>query len=61
MPGFKAEGLEPFTYRAGNGKRAMMSYWRMPERLYDDPDELAAWATDASAPRSAPARKSASG
>ena len=21
-----------------------MSYWRMPERLYDDPDELARWA-----------------
>jgi DNA transformation protein len=21
-----------------------MSYWQMPERLYDDPDELATWA-----------------
>jgi DNA transformation protein len=24
-----------------------MSYRRMPDRLYDDPDELAAWARDA--------------
>jgi hypothetical protein len=21
-----------------------LSYWRLPDRLYDDPDELAAWA-----------------
>jgi DNA transformation protein and related proteins len=45
-PAFEAEGLGPFTY--GNaGKRVIMSYWRMPERLYDDPDELARWAADA--------------
>jgi DNA transformation protein len=24
-----------------------MSYWRAPDRLYDDPDELARWARDA--------------
>jgi DNA transformation protein len=24
-----------------------MSYRRMPDRLYDDPDELAAWAREA--------------
>src|SRR5690606_24685238 len=34
---FEREGLEPFTYIAGNGKRAVMSYRRMPDRLYDDP------------------------
>ena len=44
---FEREGLEPFTYTAKNGKRPLMSYWRMPDRLYDDPDELAAWARDA--------------
>jgi len=27
-----------------DGKRSIMSFWRMPERLYDDPDELAVWA-----------------
>jgi DNA transformation protein len=23
-----------------------MSYWRLPDRLYDDPDELATWARE---------------
>ncbi len=44
---FAAENLPPFTYQAGNGKRAIMSYRRMPDRLYDDPDELAQWAARA--------------
>src|SRR6266404_5496289 len=44
---FQREGQGPFTYSAKNGKRAVMSYWRLPDRLYDDPDELAAWARDA--------------
>jgi DNA transformation protein len=43
---FTAEGLGPFTYGKAR-KRVVMSYWRMPERLYDDPDELARWAADA--------------
>jgi DNA transformation protein len=41
---FEHEGCAPFSYQARGGKRAIMSYWRMPERLYDDPDELAVWA-----------------
>ncbi len=41
---FEQEGLEPFTYMTGKGKRGVMSYRRMPDRLYDDPDELAVWA-----------------
>ena len=44
IPNFEREGLVPFTYAAKAGKRSVMSYWRMPERLYDEPDELAAWA-----------------
>jgi DNA transformation protein len=47
VPRFEAEGLGPFTYEARSHKRAVMSYWRMPDRLYDDPDELAHWARDA--------------
>lgn len=39
---FEAEGLGPFVY-SGKGKPVAMSYWRAPERLYDDPDEMAAW------------------
>ncbi len=59
VPGFEAEGLQPFSYQAGSGKRAVMSYWRMPDRLYDDPDELVGWARDAlAAGRRAAARKS---
>ena len=44
---FRAEGQGPFSYRAKGGKRTIMSYWRLPERLYDDPDELATWARTA--------------
>ena len=47
VPAFEAEGLAPFAYQAKGGTRAVMSYWRMPDRLYDDPDELAGWARDA--------------
>jgi DNA transformation protein len=43
---FEREGQEQFTYTAKNGKRAAMSYWRLPDRLYDDPDELAGWARE---------------
>jgi DNA transformation protein len=42
---FDREDLSPFQYRAKNGRRAVMSYRKMPERLYDDPDELAQWAS----------------
>ena len=44
---FESEGCAPFSYQAKGGRRASMSYWRMPERLYDDPDELATWAAQA--------------
>jgi DNA transformation protein len=44
---FEREGQGPFTYTAKGGRRAVMSYWRVPDRLYDDPDELARWAHEA--------------
>jgi DNA transformation protein and related proteins len=59
---FEAEGLGPFTYGKAQ-KRVVMSYWRMPDRLYDDPDELARWAADALAAArraAAPVRRSGS-
>jgi DNA transformation protein len=46
-PAFEREDLAPFTYATRGGKRGVMSYRRMPDRLYDDPDELAAWAREA--------------
>lgn len=56
-PAFTAEGMEPFSYETGKGKRVVMSYWRIPARLYEDADELAKWAHNALAV----ARRRASG
>jgi DNA transformation protein len=59
-PAFERENLPPFTYAAKGGKRGVMSYRRMPDRLYDDPEELATWARGAlAAARRAGARKAA--
>ena len=48
IPDFEREGSVPFVYtRAkspGRVGRHSLSYWRLPERLYDDPEELASWA-----------------
>jgi DNA transformation protein and related proteins len=48
-PAFERERLEPFTYATKTGRRGVMSYRRMPDRLYDDPEELAVWARAATA------------
>jgi DNA transformation protein len=40
---FEAEGSGPFVYQARNKPHAM-PYWRLPDRLYDEPDEFCAWA-----------------
>jgi DNA transformation protein len=48
IPDFEREGSAPFVYTRAKSKgrvgKASLSYWRLPERLYDDPDELAVWA-----------------
>ncbi len=45
---FEREGSAPFTYvrgkTSGRPSRHALPYWRLPERLYDDPDTLAEWA-----------------
>jgi DNA transformation protein len=45
---FVREGSGPFTYTRGKASgrpsEQALSYWRLPDRLYDDPDELAVWA-----------------
>ena len=46
-PDFEAEDCPPFIYEAKGGKRTVMSYSLVPERLYDDPEEMAAWARKA--------------
>jgi DNA transformation protein len=51
IPDFEREGSRPFVYTRAKSRgrvgRASLSYWRLPERLYDDPDELAVWANRA--------------
>jgi DNA transformation protein and related proteins len=44
---FEREHCGPFEYSTKNGKRTLTSYWRLPDRLYDDADELAQWARQA--------------
>src|SRR6476660_5338337 len=41
---YQAEGLTPFTYLARGKPVVMNAYWRVPERLFDDPDEMRNWA-----------------
>ena len=41
---FEREQLAPFTFSKRTGEHVVTSYRRMPDRLYDDPEELAAWA-----------------
>lgn len=45
---FEREGCTPFTYtrgrKSGRPSEHALPYWRVPERLYDDPDEFAVWA-----------------
>jgi DNA transformation protein and related proteins len=59
---FEAEGLGPFLYSA-RGRSVTMSYWRAPERLLDDPEEMMGWARTALgvAQRKAAAKGSAPG
>ena len=47
IPRFEAEGAKPFQYQTRLKQVTVGSYWQLPERLYDDPDELAGWARDA--------------
>jgi len=44
VPRFAAEGGEQFGYTRKGRRRTALPYWRMPDRLYDDPAELAHWA-----------------
>jgi DNA transformation protein and related proteins len=41
---FAAEGKGQFTYVSRGKAPVAMSYWEVPERLPDEPEELAAWA-----------------
>jgi DNA transformation protein len=42
----EASAFPPLNYAKG-GELIDLSFWRAPERLFDDPDELVAWARTA--------------
>jgi DNA transformation protein and related proteins len=44
IPRFESEGSTPFQYQTRAKTVTVASYWRLPERLYDDPQELTGWA-----------------
>jgi DNA transformation protein len=44
IPLFEAEGSKPFQYQTRAKTVTVGSYWQLPERLYDDPEELTGWA-----------------
>lgn len=46
IPKLAAEKSEPFVYKA-RGREIALSYWRLPERLYDEPDEFTNFAREA--------------
>src|SRR5262245_43705970 len=41
---YEPEGLEPFIYQARGKSVRVEAYRRVPERLFDDPDEMLTWA-----------------
>jgi DNA transformation protein and related proteins len=44
IPQFEAEGSKPFQYQTRAKTVIVNSYWQLPERLYDDPEEMTGWA-----------------
>ena len=49
IPRFEAEGSQCFQYEMKGKLRMIASYWRLPERLYDEQDEVTEWARTAHA------------
>lgn len=43
-PAFEGEGCGPFVYGSKNGRETSLGYYRLPERLLDEPEELRDWA-----------------
>jgi DNA transformation protein and related proteins len=44
IPQFEAEGSAPFQYQTRAKTVTVNSYWQLPARLFDDPEELSGWA-----------------
>jgi DNA transformation protein len=46
----EAEASPPLNYRK-KGATIDLAFWRVPERLFDEPDEFVTWARERSAPK----------
>ena len=58
QPSFTSEGCGPFTYMTKDGAHTLNTYWRAPDRLFDDIDAMHQFARTALAvSRRAPAKK----
>ena len=44
IPQYEAEGAKPFQYQTRERTVTVNSYWQLPARLFDDTEELGAWA-----------------
>ena len=44
IPQYEAEGSKPFQYTTSARTVTVNSYWQLPARLFDDTEELGAWA-----------------
>lgn len=44
---YEDAGAEPFLYTNKNGRTVSMPYYRAPEFLFDEPDEMADWVREA--------------
>jgi DNA transformation protein len=44
IPQFEAEGSKPFQYQTRAKTVTVNSYWQLPARLFDDPEQLSGWA-----------------
>ena len=44
VPQYEAEGSKPFQYQTRAKTVTVNSYWQLPARLFDDTEELSAWA-----------------
>jgi DNA transformation protein len=44
IPQFEAEGSKPFQYQTRAKTVTVNSYWQLPARLFDDSEDLSAWA-----------------
>jgi DNA transformation protein len=44
IPQFEAEGSKPLQYQTRAKTVTVNSYWQLPARLFDEPEELTQWA-----------------